>query len=131
LQHLEATLLSRNIVHDGRSRDLFGLLRLLHLFDLAPLTLDLPLLLLHLALRLLLLRFLRLHLATDGIAANSTHRATDCRAGARMADCGTDYGTSTSAQHGTDPGGFFTRRQGLSSASAQKQDCREHYADAA
>jgi hypothetical protein len=72
-------------------------LLLFQLFDLTPLALEFPILLLYLSLRLCLLGFLVLEFVTDRIAAQAAERTADRRARARRPHCGTDDRTGTGA----------------------------------
>lgn len=70
--------------------ELFGLLLLPHLLELAALTFDLLLLLFDLTLRLLLLNFLILHRISNRVSAHTANGSADSRAGGRMANRGAD-----------------------------------------
>src|SRR5437764_1358223 len=92
---------------------LFGLLLVLHLLDLAALTLDLLLLLLHLVLRLLLLGFRVLHRVAHSIAAKTAHCTAYGGAGCRISNGIADQRAGTGAQNRTATRVFLTRRERL------------------
>jgi hypothetical protein len=101
---------------------LFGILFLLQLLDLAPLVLDLALLLFNLALGLPLLYLLVLHLVADYVPATGSQRTADGSARARMADGGADDRTGTGSQHRTYASSFLTGAKRLPSASGNQEE---------
>jgi hypothetical protein len=97
---------------------LFGLLLLLHLFELTTLALDFLLLLLDLALGLLLLVFLVLHRVANRVTPYGAEPATDRRAGAWMPDGSTDYGSGTGSQEAPSESSLFPRAKRLTPAAS-------------
>jgi hypothetical protein len=101
---------------------LFGILFLLQLLDLAPLVLDLALLLFNLTLGLPLLNLLVLHLVADYVPAAGSQRTADGSARARMADGGADDRTGTGSQHRTYTSSFLTGAKRLPGASGNQEE---------
>jgi hypothetical protein len=110
------------IVVDGQQ--LFGVLVLLHLLDLAALLFDFLLLLLNLALRLGVGILVVLHLIADYEAGACSEATTDRRPRQRMAHSGADNRTGTRAQHASDSCAFLTRAQRLAVGACSEQKRR-------
>jgi hypothetical protein len=97
----------------------------LHALDFTTLLLNLALLRLKLALRLIVLNLLILHRVADRIAAHAAKPATDQRARRRMANCRTDYRSSAGAEQGATACAHFTIAKRLSGTSAKEEHNRE------